>query len=371
MSEIPSTQRAIVTPEMGNDLNMTIQTIPVQEPTPGEVVIRILYTGICRSDASFSVGPNPGYPRYNHIAGHEGIGHVVKAHDPSLLGRLYGIRYLGSSCGFCTYCLRDLPTSCPFQLNTPKQIPGTFREYATVPISCLVPLPYGILCGSVEPALYATALCSGSTALKSLRAARLSPGDVVIVVGGAGAIGHLTGMIAKQVLRSSVIGVDLEEKVSGLITQDHQEYCDIFLGAPETHEGAAWNRFHSMLLRACSQLRGDHGAVRAAEAVVVTSSSFSSFQRLDEYVCDGGSIVCAGVPKGLNMISLPLSSVVERGLHLTGNLMGSHREALEVVEYIRTGQIKPRITRIALEDVPEQMQRMVDCQTVGKLVVCM
>lgn len=71
------------------------------------------------------------------------------------------------------------------------------------------------------------------------------------------------------------------------------------------------------------------------------------------------------------MISLPLSSVVERGLHLTGNLMGSHREALEVVEYIRTGQIKPRITRIALEDVPEQMQRMVDCQTVGKLVVCM
>lgn len=44
------------------------------------------------------------------------------------------------------------------------------------------------------------------------------------------------------------------------------------------------------------------------------------------------------------MLSLPIHSVVERDLQLAGYLMGGHREALEVMEYIRSGQIMPRIT---------------------------
>lgn len=51
--------------------------------------------------------------------------------------------------------------------------------------------------------------------------------------------------------------------------------------------------------------------------------------------------------------------------------MGGHREALEVMEYIATGQIKPHVTKVALEDIPEQMQHLVDCKTAGKIVVCM
>jgi propanol-preferring alcohol dehydrogenase len=69
------------------------------------------------------------------------------------------------------------------------------------------------------------------------------------------------------------------------------------------------------------------------------------------------------------MVSLPLHCLIERNLHLTGNLMGGHEETLEVMEYIRTGQITPRITQVSLEEVPKQMQAMVDCQTVGKIVV--
>lgn len=51
--------------------------------------------------------------------------------------------------------------------------------------------------------------------------------------------------------------------------------------------------------------------------------------------------------------------------------MGGHREALEVMGYIATRQIKPRITKVALEEIPEQMQNLVDCKTAGKVVVCM
>jgi propanol-preferring alcohol dehydrogenase len=77
----------------------------------------------------------------------------------------------------------------------------------------------------------------------------------------------------------------------------------------------------------------------------------------------------SSVPKGLDMVSLPLHSLIERNVHLTGNLMGGHEETLEVMEYIWTGRITPRITKVGLEEVPHQLQAMVHCQTIGTLVV--
>lgn len=45
----PSMQRAILTPEMGENLSLVLRNIAVREPDYGEAVIQILYTGICRS----------------------------------------------------------------------------------------------------------------------------------------------------------------------------------------------------------------------------------------------------------------------------------------------------------------------------------
>jgi propanol-preferring alcohol dehydrogenase len=133
-------------------------------------------------------------------------------------------------------------------------------------------------------------------ALMSLRAASLNPGDVVIVVGALGAIGHLTGMIAKKVMLTKVISVDLRSKVDQVCPQEVEDCYNLLLGAPECYEGSAWEKFHAVLLRACAQFRSGYvgGVRRAAEAVIVTSSSIAAFQRLDEYVCDGSFIVCAG-----------------------------------------------------------------------------
>jgi len=47
--ELPSRQEAIVTPEMGPQLNLCFTSIPVREPRAGEAVVRVRYTGLCRS----------------------------------------------------------------------------------------------------------------------------------------------------------------------------------------------------------------------------------------------------------------------------------------------------------------------------------
>ncbi|KAL2823433.1 chaperonin 10-like protein [Aspergillus cavernicola] len=311
---VPLTQKAIVTPNMGKHLDLHTRTIAVQDPAPGEVVVRIVYSGICRSDVSFSVGPGSGYPKNNHIAGHEGIGNIVKCQDPSFVGRSVRIRYLAETCGSCTQC------------QGPKHITGTFQGYATVPLSCLLPIPDSLSLHTdvddIDPAYYAAALCSGSTALTALQSASLKPGDILVVIGIAD-------------FHARVIGVDLRHKIEKLSSQEQDQIGGIFL---------------------CARAVESQGVPRAAEAVVVSSSGFSAFHRSDEYVCDGGRIVCVGVPKGLNMVSVPLHAL-ERNLHL-------------LMEYIRSGQIKPCVTKVTLDDIPQQMQRILDCETLGKVVAC-
>lgn len=197
------------------------------------------------------------------------------------------------------YCLRSLQTSCPSQLNAPKHISGTFQQYATVPTNCLVVLPQDYSesfdAGTITqktPLAACAALCSGSTALTALREAKIKAGDVVVVVGIAGAIGHLTGAIAKHVMGAKVIGVDLAWKID--LLADHAErYADRLVAASDGTEQSC-HRLFTQLLEACKDLRPGRGPMRAAESVIISASKPEAFARLDQYVCDGGSIVCVG-----------------------------------------------------------------------------
>lgn len=68
-------------------------------------------------------------------------------------------------------------------------------------------------------------------------------------------------------------------------------------------------------------------------------------------------------------VSIPVNTLIERNLKLSGNLMGGYEEAIEVMSYIQSGHIKPLITEVPLEDVPKQMQALADCEAIGKVVV--
>ncbi|CAG9951557.1 unnamed protein product [Clonostachys rosea f. rosea IK726] len=348
-SIIPSTQRAIVTPVMGKTLNMTVKEV---------------------KDATFSTGPQPGYPKFDHIAGHEGIGVVVQCQDDSLLHQTVGVRYLGVTCGTCTYCHQGLLTSCPEQLNAPKQISGTFQQYATVPVSCLIRLPQHILGRSVNLGSLCAALCSGSAALMALKSAHVATGKVVVVSGVAGAIGHLTAAMARQIYGAKAIGIDFGWKNDILRKKHHGEIADILLDVPEDTHGEAWVEFTTALTRSCMRLRHDKGTERAADSLIICASKESAFKQMEDYICDGGRIVCSGVPKGLS-VSLSIHDLVERKLHLTGTLMGGHDVALEVMDYISSGRIRPVIVERKIENVPEILEQIVDCKGIGKMVVNM
>lgn len=164
-----------------------------------------------------------------------------------------------------------------------------------MPLDCLVHLPDHLITRAPDPAALCGALCSGSAALMAVRAAQIHAQSVVVVVGIGGAIGHYAGMIAKKVIGARVIGVDVEAKVAIMKGGDCSEYADILLPVPAEEAGVeSWSVFIRTLVETCTQLRPDKATRRAADAVIVAASSASGFRRLEDYVRDGGWIVCSG-----------------------------------------------------------------------------
>ena len=305
--QLPGTQSAVVTPIVGKELNLHLQKVLIREPKAGEVVVRVAWTGICGSvrspqsnnelvtdqcqfdllkDATFSVGPRKGFPGYNHIAGHEGIGHVVCSHDPTQLGRAVATRYFGGECKSCPECLHGVAECCQTCIQVPMHFNGTFLEL----------LPDFVFRGgpkSPSPSAYTAALCSGSAALKAVQAANIQNSDVIVVIGVGGSIGHLCGLIAGQVFGAKVIGVDLASKLDAVLAHE-MTICDETIAAPETDDPISLQVFKEALAVAATRLRRSPYDTRLPDALINAANTGMGFVGCENYVHDGGIIVWTG-----------------------------------------------------------------------------
>ena len=84
------------------------------------------------------------------------------------------------------------------------------------------------------------------------------------------------------------------------------------------------------------------------------------FSTACQSLCIGGTLSCIGIPPGKVFLETPISSIVIKGLYITGNLVGSLKECLEAVELVRRGVVKPKISVRPfkeLENVYEELER--------------
>jgi len=164
--------------------------MPIEDPGPGEVQVRIEAVGVCGSDlhaySEGAVGSTPNV--YPMVLGHEPAGRIVKT-GAGVTGLAVGDRGAlepALYCYHCEFCLRGLHNVCAnlrFLSNSPY--PGFFRELVNLPVANFRPIPTGMSFG--EAAL-AEPL---AVALHSLSLASIRPGETVLVI-GAGPIGLLT-----------------------------------------------------------------------------------------------------------------------------------------------------------------------------------
>ncbi len=162
----------------------------VPEPGPGELRIRVLACGVCRTDLHVVDGELPD-PKIPIVPGHEIVG-TVDAFGPSVTGFApgdrVGVPWLGASCGVCVYCREGRENLCERARFTGYQIDGGFAERAVADARYCFPLPPGYPDAHAAPLL-----CAG---LIGYRAYRLAGDGERIGLYGFGAAAHIIAQVA-------------------------------------------------------------------------------------------------------------------------------------------------------------------------------
>jgi alcohol dehydrogenase, propanol-preferring len=165
---------------------------PVPEPGPGELLVRVICCGVCRTDLHLAEGDLP--PRAPAITpGHEVVGEVVATGAGTTrfkAGDRVGVAWLAGTDGTCHYCRTGRENLCPASTYTGWDRHGGYAEYLTAADAFVHPLP-----GGFSDAELAPLLCAGIIGYRALRRAEVPPGGT-LGIWGFGGSAHLAAQIA-------------------------------------------------------------------------------------------------------------------------------------------------------------------------------
>jgi alcohol dehydrogenase, propanol-preferring len=165
---------------------------PVPEPGPGDLLIRVLRCGVCRTDLHLAEGDLE--PRAPDITpGHEVVGEVVAAGPGAArfaAGDRVGAAWLAGTDGSCPYCRRGLENLCPRSVYTGWDIQGGYAEYMVASDAYVHKLPSGFSDAELAPLL-----CAGIIGYRALRRADVPPGGR-LGIWGFGGSAHLAAQVA-------------------------------------------------------------------------------------------------------------------------------------------------------------------------------
>src|SRR3954454_3252795 len=181
--------------------------VPRPDPGPGEVELRVLAAGVCRTDLGLMRKGGAAAPPVT--LGHEIVGEVA-AHGPGARAPALGTRvavYELIGCGDCPACARGEDNLCR---TAPPQVPGVTRdggmaEHVVVPARNVIDI------GALDPAEAAPLPDAGMPALHAIERGRpsLHRGATAVVI-GIGGLGHLALQILAATTDTQTIAVDVD-----------------------------------------------------------------------------------------------------------------------------------------------------------------
>ncbi|MDF3289846.1 alcohol dehydrogenase [Streptomyces silvisoli] len=186
-----STMRAAQAVTAGGEFVMA--TVPVPEPGPGQVRIKVHACGVCAGENIVRLGLfGAQLPR---VPGHEVAG-VVDALGPGVTawqaGDRVGIGWHGGSCFVCDPCREGDFTNCVDRTIVGLHYDGGYAEYMVAPQDALARIPDALSFEEAGPLM-----CAGITTFNSLRNSGARPGETV-AVHGIGGLGHLAVQFADK-----------------------------------------------------------------------------------------------------------------------------------------------------------------------------
>ena len=335
-----STMKAAIARSFGEPL--VIDDVPVPEPGPGQLLVKIEASGVCHTDLHAIDGDWPVKPSPPFIPGHEGVGFVAAVGagvDHVQEGDRVGVPWLHSACGHCKHCCAGWETLCPDQQNTGYSVNGGFAEYALADPAFVGRLPDGLDFAAAAPIL-----CAGVTVYKGLKETEVRAGETV-VISGIGGLGHLAVQYAKA-MGMNVIAVDIAEDKLRLAREVGADHA---LNAKEVDPVA--------------EVSGAGGA----EGVLATAVSPTAISQGVGMLARGGTMSIVGLPPG--NFELPIFETVLMRKTIRGSIVGTRLDLAEALAFAGNGKVHSHFSTDVLENVNAVFDRMREGTIDGRVVL--
>ncbi|WP_020565171.1 NAD(P)-dependent alcohol dehydrogenase [Methylosarcina fibrata] len=324
-------------------------TIDRREPGPHDVVIDILYCGVCHSDIH-QARDEWGTSIFPMVPGHEIIGlvqQVGKKVDHWEVGDTVGVGCFVDSCRECEACRDGEEQFCEkgasFTYNSRERdgVTPTYGGYSTrivVDESYVLKIPDSLPLDRAAPLL-----CAGITTYSPLRQFGVRAGDPIAVV-GLGGLGHMAVKLAKGMGAHVTVLSHSPEKKNDALKLGADDF--IVTRDPEVFVANA-GRFSFILDTVSAQ--HDYNA-------------YLNLLRRD------GTLVLVGVPEPSPLAAWPLISGRRR---IAGSLIGGIRETQEMLDFCAEHGIAADVEVIPIQRINEAFERTLKSDVRYRFVIDM
>lgn len=331
--------KAAVVPTLGAPLE--IRDVPIPEPGPGQVLVRIETCGLCHTDIHAARGEWPVKPKDQLIPGHEGVGIVEavgSADVPVAVGQRVALPWLGHACGQCRYCVDGWETYCTSPAYMGYTMDGAYAEYAVAFASHVVRVPDG-----VDPVDASPLTCAGVTTYKALKVAEPKPDETCMVV-GIGGLGHL-GLQYARIFGCRTVAVDV-----------HDDKLQLAKDLSTDHVVDA---------------RGDQAAqlaqIGGVDIALVTVPSPAAMRAAHAALNPNGRLVLVGLPAD-NRLEIPVFETVLKGVKVIGSLVGTRNDLAACFDLHARGLTRVVTETRQLDDVNACFEEVLAGEVPARLV---
>ncbi|XXT25251.1 NAD(P)-dependent alcohol dehydrogenase [Sorangium sp. So ce429] len=313
-------------------------TIERRDPGPHDVLIEILFCGVCHSDIH-QVRDEWGGAIFPMVPGHEIVGRVKHVGDQVTklkVGELAGVGCFVDSCRACEPCLGSTEQFCErgmaptyngteMDRKTPTQ--GGYSSQIVVAEHYALKIPAGL-----DPAGAAPLLCAGITTYSPLRQWNCKRGDRVGVV-GLGGLGHMAVKLAAS----------MGAEVTVLSTSRAKEADARRMGASAfevTKDEATFQKLAGRF-----------------NLLIDTISAPHDYNAYLGMLRPHGAMVLVGVPPEATPVAA--FSLITGNRRLAGSMIGGIAETQEMLDYCAEHKIVSDIEIIPVQQINAAYERMV------------
>jgi L-iditol 2-dehydrogenase len=298
--------------------DVRLEEMPRPQIGPGEILVKVLTSGICGSDVMewYRIKKAPIVLGHEIAGVIEAVGEGVDKYRPG--DRVFVSHHI--PCNTCLYCLKGSHTACE-TLHTTNYDPGGFAEFIRVPRlnvdRGVFVLPPEV---SFDQGVFVEPL---ACVVRGQRLARLQPGQSVLVLGSG-----ISGLLHIRAARALGAGRIMATDVS-----DYRMKAAEISGAG--HVFSALDDIPALV----QKVNG-----RPADLVIVCTGALSAFRQALKCVDRGGSILCFATTEPDVELSVPLNEFWRNEITLLPSYGNSPLDAAVAIEMLRA-------RRIAVEDM--------------------